>query len=146
MIINLLIYLFLIIVLGYLLGSIDFFGIKFGNSAIIVVGMLFGHFGAELPEMVGTLGLVFFLGAVGLKAGKNVVYFLKNNGLSFLLISIIVISLSGLIFAFFYLIFDIPFRSEEHTSELQSRFDLVCRLLLEKKKKSIRYSHYVHVS
>src|SRR5437868_14412818 len=29
-------------------------------------------------------------------------------------------------------------RSEEHTSELQSRFDLVCRLLLEKKKKNIR--------
>src|SRR5438874_9160582 len=27
------------------------------------------------------------------------------------------------------------FRSEEHTSELQSRRDLVCRLLLEKKKK-----------
>src|SRR5438874_6423596 len=27
-------------------------------------------------------------------------------------------------------------RSEEHTSELQSRRDLVCRLLLEKKKKS----------
>src|SRR5579885_3808031 len=26
-------------------------------------------------------------------------------------------------------------RSDEHTSELQSRFDLVCRLLLEKKKK-----------
>src|SRR5207247_7729023 len=26
------------------------------------------------------------------------------------------------------------FRSEEHTSELQSRVDLVCRLLLEKKK------------
>src|SRR5699024_11685734 len=26
----------------------------------------------------------------------------------------------------------IAFRSEEHTSELQSRFDLVCRLLLEK--------------
>src|SRR5690349_23009812 len=30
-------------------------------------------------------------------------------------------------------------RSEEHTSELQSRRDLVCRLLLEKKKKK---SHY----
>src|SRR5699024_12178715 len=28
-------------------------------------------------------------------------------------------------------------RSEEHTSELQSRFDLVCRLLLEKKKKDL---------
>src|SRR5699024_12177013 len=29
-------------------------------------------------------------------------------------------------------------RSEEHTSELQSRFDLVCRLLLEKKNKRIK--------
>src|SRR5690349_23194548 len=30
---------------------------------------------------------------------------------------------------------NVPGRSEEHTSELQSRRDLVCRLLLEKKKK-----------
>src|SRR2546429_3453928 len=30
-----------------------------------------------------------------------------------------------------------PARSEEHTSELQSRLHLVCRLLLEKKKKTI---------
>src|SRR2546427_4196986 len=30
-------------------------------------------------------------------------------------------------------------RSEEHTSELQSQSNLVCRLLLEKKKKSIHY-------
>src|SRR5207247_3675586 len=29
----------------------------------------------------------------------------------------------------------VEIRSEEHTSELQSRVDLVCRLLLEKKKK-----------
>src|SRR2546428_8257520 len=35
-------------------------------------------------------------------------------------------------------------RSEEHTSELQSRSDLVCRLLLEKKKKLLQRSrvHY----
>src|SRR5699024_12178386 len=35
-----------------------------------------------------------------------------------------------------FLVFRMPesrIRSEEHTSELQSRFDLVCRLLLEKK-------------
>src|SRR3989449_3769178 len=46
-------------------------------------------------------------------------------------------------------------RSEEHTSELQSRLHLVCRLLLEKKKKkqqksshhlSIEYSHSPVVS
>src|SRR2546430_13396231 len=31
---------------------------------------------------------------------------------------------------------DLPTRSEEHTSELQSQSNLVCRLLLEKKKKT----------
>src|SRR2546422_3900396 len=32
-------------------------------------------------------------------------------------------------------------RSEEHTSELQSRLHLVCRLLLEKKKKNNKAAH-----
>src|SRR2546422_4083518 len=34
-------------------------------------------------------------------------------------------------------------RSEEHTSELQSRLHLVCRLLLEKKKRKVR-AHRAH--
>src|SRR2546422_3041649 len=45
-------------------------------------------------------------------------------------------------------------RSEEHTSELQSRLHLVCRLLLEKKKKKIKHdirtsinaSYYHHMA
>src|SRR5699024_11488552 len=37
----------------------------------------------------------------------------------------------------FRLRFEHRARSEEHTSELQSRFDIVCRLLLENKKMSI---------
>src|SRR2546421_8599045 len=43
-------------------------------------------------------------------------------------------------------------RSEEHTSELQSRSDLVCRLLLEKKKKKTKNINYrvkkivIHIS
>src|SRR2546429_3307712 len=37
-------------------------------------------------------------------------------------------------------------RSEEHTSELQSRLHLVCRLLLEKKKKRDIYNQsYIHL-
>src|SRR5699024_11386062 len=42
--------------------------------------------------------------------------------------------------AAYNMIIDAEKRSEEHTSELQSRFDLVCRLLLEKKKKQ-QYKH-----
>src|SRR2546422_1099869 len=37
-------------------------------------------------------------------------------------------------------------RSEEHTSELQSRLHLVCRLLLEKKKHSKKKSYYYLMS
>src|SRR5438874_4864530 len=37
-------------------------------------------------------------------------------------------------------------RSEEHTSELQSRRDLVCRLLLEKKKKIKKLKRHKHLN
>src|SRR5256885_5500022 len=39
----------------------------------------------------------------------------------------------------------LPARSEEHTSELQSPCNLVCRLLLEKKKKNVHSPHYSDV-
>src|SRR2546430_13363319 len=38
------------------------------------------------------------------------------------------------------------YRSEEHTSELQSQSNLVCRLLLEKKKNTSKQHKYAHVS
>src|SRR5437773_3943159 len=40
----------------------------------------------------------------------------------------------------------VPFRSEEHTSELQSHHDLVCRLLLEKKNQASLKGHLVFTS
>src|SRR2546427_8436920 len=41
---------------------------------------------------------------------------------------------------------DLRHRSEEHTSELQSQSNLVCRLLLEKKKKQERkHMHMTHL-
>ena len=59
-------------------------------------------------------------------------FFSYMEGLPFLLLGIDVNTLSNAIKIPYLLIYQ---RSEEHTSELQSRFDLVCRLLLEKKKK-----------
>src|SRR3989454_8595582 len=41
-------------------------------------------------------------------------------------------------------LFDLERRSEEHTSELQSPCNLVCRLLLEKKKTNIRRSNRLY--
>src|SRR5699024_11981225 len=56
--------------------------------------------------------------------------FLKNKLALIGLITLVLI----IIGAIFVPMFSNFTRSEEHTSELQSRFDLVCRLLLEKKK------------
>src|SRR5688572_32556547 len=39
-----------------------------------------------------------------------------------------------------------PRRSEEHTSELQSQSNLVCRLLLEKKKKKVHHEKVAQVA
>src|SRR2546422_4598397 len=52
-------------------------------------------------------------------------------------------TLAPLSSSFFFIVSDSSFetRSEEHTSELQSRLHLVCRLLLEKKKNNTRYIH-----
>src|SRR5699024_11960750 len=52
-----------------------------------------------------------------------------------------ILKLDTLIFPVIYHLQHIS-RSEEHTSELQSRFDLVCRLLLEKKKKKKKKQQY----
>src|SRR5437870_6548067 len=48
------------------------------------------------------------------------------GGISF--VAFVILTITGILLGFF--------RSEEHTSELQSRGHLVCRLLLEKKKKN----------
>src|SRR5256885_13100933 len=44
------------------------------------------------------------------------------------------------------LLFHEPLRSEEHTSELQSPCNLVCRLLLEKKKKKTQRANYIIIT
>src|SRR3712207_8255060 len=56
---------------------------------------------------------------------------------------------AGVAYGLVYHYFGSKERSEEHTSELQSRQYLVCRLLLEKKNtiyssKSIQHSYYLH--
>src|SRR3712207_7878408 len=48
-----------------------------------------------------------------------------------------VLGVLSLVFWSLILVVSVKYRSEEHTSELQSRQYLVCRLLLEKKKKMI---------
>jgi putative transport protein len=62
-------WIFLIAALGYLLGSITVKGMSLGTSGVLLVALVFGHFGVEIPGVVRNYGLVLFVGSVGLIAG-----------------------------------------------------------------------------
>src|SRR5699024_12207133 len=79
---------------------------------------------------IGILTLFLTFSIWSYKNFKNQQYFFSYLALVIVLILILLLSL----------------RSEEHTSELQSRFDLVCRLLLEKKKKhKLPYHNFQYI-
>ena len=53
---------FLILLLGYLLGSVKIKGLSLGTSGILLVALVFGHFGVEIPSVVRNFGLAIFVG------------------------------------------------------------------------------------
>lgn len=91
---NVLLTLFLIISLGYVLGTVKVGGVKFGLAAVLFVALGFGAFvpGLELPELVFQLGLVLFVYALGVNSGATVLASLKGTGL---LVNLLVIALVG---------------------------------------------------
>lgn len=104
---NELLIIFLIMVLGYAFGHINFFGIKFGASAILIVALFFGHFGFEVPKFLAKLGLVLFLAPIGLMAGPTFMANIKKNGVSFLAISFITTAVGGVLIVLISKLFNI---------------------------------------
>ena len=93
--------------LGYAFGHINFFGIKFGASAILIVALFFGHFGFEVPKFLAKLGLVLFLAPIGLMAGPSFMANIKKNGISFLAISFITTAIGGVLIVLISKLFNI---------------------------------------
>ncbi len=84
--------LLLIVVLGFVLGRIRVLGFSLETSAILFVAMAFGHFGFRLPNEFQTLGLIFFIYAIGLQAGPSIFNISRQqsfqlNGIVLVLIS-----------------------------------------------------------
>lgn len=104
---NELLIIFLIMVLGYALGHVNFFGIKFGASAILIVALFFGNFGFTVPKFLAKIGLVLFLAPIGLMAGPSFMANIKKNGLSFLAISFITVAIGGILIVLVSKFFDI---------------------------------------
>lgn len=95
--------LFMIICLGFILGSIKIKGISLDLSAIIFVALVFGHFGVTMPPIIGTLGLILFIYTIGIQAGPGFFESFRKQGRDlFILATIIVGSASVLAFAAFW--------------------------------------------
>lgn len=82
---------FAILVLGYIVGRITVCGLNLGSAGVLLVALVFGHFGATVPDVVGDIGLVLFVTAVGLIAGPKFFRNFKINAKSYILLGVIII-------------------------------------------------------
>lgn len=82
---------FTILALGYAIGRITVCGLNLGSAGVLLVALVFGHFGVTVPDVVGDFGLILFVSAVGLIAGPKFFRNFKINAKSYILLGIIII-------------------------------------------------------
>ena len=99
---------FLTLVLGYALGRISFAGIEFGTSGVLIVALIFGALGMEVPAIIGTAGLALFLACVGLSAGPSFITNLKANFWGFLATTVAILVSAGGTVALAVKVFKLP--------------------------------------
>lgn len=85
---------FMIAALGYAIGRIEICGLDLGTAGILLVALVFGHFGLEVPSVIQSLGLVCFVTSVGFIAGPKFFRNFKKNATSYVLLGFVII-LSG---------------------------------------------------
>jgi putative transport protein len=99
---------FAILALGYAIGRITVCGLNLGSAGVLLVALVFGHFGVTVPDVVGDIGLILFVAAVGLIAGPN---FFRNfviNAKSYILLGIIIILAGALTCVAGLFLFGVP--------------------------------------
>lgn len=58
-------------VFGVLLSKVNIRGIGFGSTGIVLVALIFGHYGLAVPPSIEKIGLILFIFAVGIQAGPG---------------------------------------------------------------------------
>lgn len=83
--------LFLVAFLGYLVGGIKIKGIELGTAGVLLVALVFGHFGFTVDKIVEEIGIALFVGSVGLIAGPKFFRNFAKNATSYVLLGAIII-------------------------------------------------------
>lgn len=82
---------FLVAVIGYLIGSIKIKGIEIGTAGVLLVALVFGHFGYSVPKEIQEMGLILFVTSVGFIAGPKFFRNFKVNAKNYILLGFIII-------------------------------------------------------
>lgn len=82
---------FVIAVLGYLIGSIKIKGVELGTAGVLLVALVFGHFGVKIDAVVRNFGLVCFVASVGFIAGPKFFRDFRRNAKNYILLGLVII-------------------------------------------------------
>ncbi|WP_078553607.1 aspartate:alanine exchanger family transporter [Bacillus alkalicellulosilyticus] len=104
---NPLVLIFFILLLGSLIGQIEIKGLNLGASGVLLVAMVFGHYGYQIPTIVQQLGLSLFIVSVGLQAGPRFFRMLKSSGLIFGIIGFLIVVVATITTIIVAKVFDI---------------------------------------
>lgn len=86
-----LILVFVILLLGSWLGQIKIKGINLGSAGVLLVAMVFGHFGYQISPIIQNFGLSLFIVAIGLQAGPHFFRMMRSKGVIFGLIALVIV-------------------------------------------------------
>lgn len=99
---------FLVLALGYFLGRFKIKGLSLGTSGIILVALVFGHFGLSIPKEIQSFGLICFVTAVGFIAGPVFFRNFKRKAFSYIVLGIVITLTGAIVCAAAIKLFRIP--------------------------------------
>ena len=105
---NSLLFIFIIAALGYFLGSISFKGVQLGTAVVLIVALVFGHYGVVIDPIVKNFGLVLFVGSVGLIAGPVFFKNFQKKAFSYIILGALIVAFGVIATFATSKLFDIP--------------------------------------
>lgn len=99
---------FFIIAIGYIVGRVQIKGLSLGSSGVLLAALVAGHFGAEVPSAIKNIGLVCFVGAVGVIAGPVFFNNFKQGAIKYILLGILTVLVGAACCAGLEVAFGIP--------------------------------------
>jgi len=91
---------FLVLGIGYLIGKIRFGPVSLGSVAgVLFAGLIFGYFGFKISSSAQMIGFSLFIFSVGYQAGPGFVAVLKQDGLKYFALAVVVATTGFLIAA-----------------------------------------------